>query len=50
MFSLFRRTIAKQTDRIKKEFQEVIRPVVDRAVEDAYTRQLARQQRGGWCE
>lgn len=38
MFSVFRRSITRQVNRIRREFQEVIRPVVDRAVENSFER------------
>lgn len=40
MFSVLSKSITKQVNRIRREFQEVIRPVVDRAVENAFERYL----------
>ena len=47
MFSILRQSITRQVNRVKREFQEVIRPVVDRAVENAFERY---RPKGGWCE
>jgi len=40
MFSVLSKSITKQVNRVRREFQEVIRPVVDRAVENAFERYL----------
>lgn len=42
MFSVFRRSITRQVIRVRREFQEVIRPVVDRAVENSFERYVQR--------
>jgi len=44
MFSVLRQSVTRQVNRARREFQEVIRPVVDRSVENAFERYL---QRGG---
>ena len=38
MFSALRQSITRQVNRVRREFQEVIRPVVDRAVENSFER------------
>ena len=40
MFNILRKSVIKQVNSVKKEFQEVIRPVINRAVEDAFERHL----------
>jgi hypothetical protein len=42
MFSVFRRSITRQVIRVRREFQEVIRPVVDKAVENSFERYVQR--------
>ena len=42
MFSVFRRSITRQVIRVRREFQEVIRPVVNRAVENSFERYVQR--------
>jgi len=38
MFSLLRQSITRQVNRVRREFQEVIRPVADRVVENFFER------------
>ena len=38
MFSVLRQSITRQVNRVRREFQEVIRPVVDRAVKNSFER------------